>query len=69
MTNRAELFERSIQCASSTVMVRMSSMNLSIDDYVAVMYTAKGFAVAIWFAECCFTSCGSKDCVPGFILE
>ena len=28
---------------------------------VDVIYTAKGFAVARWLADCCFSSYGSKD--------
>ena len=60
MTNRSALFARSIQCSSSTVMVMMSSMNLSIYASVAVMYTDKGSAVARWLVECCFSSWGSR---------
>ena len=41
-------------------MVMMSSMNPSIDASVAVMSTAKGYAVARWISYCCFSSCGSK---------
>ena len=61
MTNRAALFARSIQCSSSTVMVMMSLINPCIDDYLDVMYTAKGSAVARWLVNCGFSSCGSKD--------
>ena len=49
MTNRAVLFARSIQCLSSTVMVRMSLMNPSIDASVDVISTAKGSSVTRWF--------------------
>ena len=61
MTNRAALFAQSIQCLSSTVMVMMPSMKPSIDASVAVISTAEGSTVAIWVADCCFSSCGSKD--------
>ena len=61
MTNRDALFARSIQCLPSTVMVMMSSMNPSIDASVAVISTSKGSAVAIWLADCCLYSFGSKD--------
>ena len=60
MNNRAALFARSIQWLSSTVMVMMSSMKPSIDASVAVISTAKGSAVAIWLADCCFSSVGSR---------
>ena len=60
MTNRAALFEQSIQCSSSTVMGMMLSMNPSINSSVAVMYTAKGSAVAIRIVDCCLSSCFSK---------
>ena len=66
MTNRATVFARSILCSSSTVIVMMLSMNPSIDASVAVMSTAKGYAVAIWLVDCCFSSCGSKDRCGGF---
>ena len=36
-------------------------MNPSIDFFVDVMFTAKGYAVAIWLVGCCLYSCGSKD--------
>ena len=39
----------------------MSSMNPSIDAYVDVMSTAKGYAISRWISDCCFSSCGSKD--------
>ena len=42
-------------------MVIMSFMIPSIDTSVAVICTAKGCAVEIWFAYCCFSSCGSMD--------
>ena len=61
MTNRAARFARSIQCSSFTVMVMMSSMKPSIDASVALISTAKGYDVARWLADCCFSSCGSKD--------
>ena len=61
MTNRAAIFARSIQCLSSTFMVMMLSMNPSIADSMDVMSTAKGYAVARWLADCCLSSCGSKD--------
>ena len=60
MNNRAALFEQNIQCSSSTVMVMMSSMKPCIDSSVAVISTDKGTAVAIWLAESCFSSYGSK---------
>ena len=60
MTNRAALFARSIQCSSSTVMVMMSLMNPSIDASVAVMSTAMGLLLQIWFSDCCLSSFGSK---------
>ena len=61
MTNGAALFEQSIQCPSSTVMVMTSSMKPSIDASVAVISTANGSAVSIWLSDCCFSSCWSKD--------
>ena len=42
MTNKAALFTRSIQYLLSTVMITMLSMNPSIDDYLASMFTARG---------------------------
>ena len=42
MTNSAALFAHSIQFLSSTVIVMMSSMNPSIDAYMAVVSTARG---------------------------
>ena len=60
MTNRAALFEQSMQCLSLTVMVMMLSMNPSIDASVDVMSTSKGYAVAIWIADFYFSFCGSN---------
>ena len=65
MTNRAEIFARSIQCLSLTFMMMMSLMNTSIDSSVAAMSTAKGVAIEIWISDCFVSSCGSKD---SFIL-
>ena len=42
MTNRVALFARSIRCLSLNVMVMMLSMNPSIDDFMAVISTARG---------------------------
>ena len=42
MTNRDALFAHSIQCLPSTVVVMMSSMNPSIDDFMAVISTDRG---------------------------
>ena len=61
MTNGAAIFARSIQCLLSTVMVMILSMNTSIDASVDVMSTANGYAVAIWLAGFCFSSCGSEN--------
>ena len=61
MTNRATLFARSIQCLSSTVTEMMSLMNPFIDASMAMMSTAKGYDVAIWLVDCCFSYCGIKD--------
>ena len=66
MTNRAALFAWSIQCSSSTVMVMVSLMKPSIDASVDVIYTAKGYVFSRWLADCCFSSCGSKDPCGGF---
>ena len=69
MINRAAIFERSIQCLSSTVMVMISSMKPSIDASVAVISTAKGSDVSRWLADCCFSSCRSKDWYGDFRLS
>ena len=69
MTNRAALFARSIQCLSSTVMVTMLSMHPSIDASVAVMSTAKGYAVVIWIVDCCLTFYCSKYMCGEFRLS
>ena len=61
MTNRAALFERSIQCLSSTVMVMMSLMKPYIDASVDVISTAKEYSVYRWLAYWWFSSGGSKD--------
>ena len=42
MTNKAALFARSIQYLSSTVIVMMLSMNPSIYDSLALMFTDRG---------------------------
>ena len=60
MTSRSALFARYIQCLSSTIVVMMSSMNPSIDYFVAVISIINGYAVARWFSDCCLFSCGSK---------
>ena len=60
MTNRAALFAQFIQCSSSTVMVIMLLINPSIDASVAVMSTAKGYAVVRWLVDCSLSYCGSK---------
>ena len=41
-------------------MVVMLSMNPYIDYSVAVMSTARGFAFARFFSDCCLTYFGSK---------
>ena len=53
-------FFKYIQCYSLTVMVMILSMNTSIDTSMDVIYTAEVSAVAIWLADCCLSSCGSK---------
>ena len=67
MTNRAAISVQYIHCLSSTVIVMMSSMKPSIYASVAVISTAKGYAVARWLADFCFSSCGSKDWCGKFI--
>ena len=42
MTNIAVFFAHSIQCLLSAVIVMMLSMNISTDDTVSVMSTARG---------------------------
>ena len=61
MTNKASLLAQAIQCLSSTVMAMMFLKSPYIDDSVAVMYTAKGYAVAKRIIDCCLSSFGSKD--------
>ena len=60
MTNKTALFAQSIQCSPSTIMVMMLSMNTSIDASVALMSNDKGYAIARWLADCCFSYCESK---------
>ena len=61
MTNRAAIFERSIKCSPSAVLVAMLLMNPPVDASVGTTSTTKGYSFSRGLVVCCLSSCGSKD--------
>ena len=61
MTNRAAIFERSIKCSPSAVLVAMLLMNPPVDASVGTTSTTKGYSFSRGLVVCCLSSRGSKD--------
>ena len=63
ITNRAAIFESSIHCFPSTVMVAILSMNPYIDSSVAVMSNARGTPSQYDFPDFVYPTLGVRFCV------